>query len=372
MKIGVMLRHLGEQGGIGVYTENIVRSLLTVDQRNEYLLIYSKPDHLGRYAHLPNAREIVVSAPHKLWWDQVTIPRLVKRERLDLIFNPKLSIPLFPGCKSVWVMHGGAHFVVPHVYLWYDRLYFTIADRMYAKRASAVITPTRLGARDIARHMGADPAKIHVTPYAYNERCRMFDEDLTAVVRARLKLPERFMLFVGGIFPIKNFGNIVRAYARIHNQIAHKLVVVGFRRWGYSEDLQLIDELDQRDNVVFTDYLPDDELAAIYNLADVLVSPSLYEGFGIPALEAMASGCPVVTTKTGCVPEVVDGAALLVDPSNPQEIADAVHRALTDVPLREQLIQKGLQRVKEFSWERCARQTVAVFESLAPPLYASM
>ena len=366
MKIGIMLRHYGQQGGIGVYTANIVRALLTIDQRNEYVLMFSRIKELGKFAGFPNAREMVVSAPHKLWWDQVKIPLVVKREKLDLIYNPKLSIPLFAGCKTVWVMHGAAQFAVPQAYPWRDRLYFMVANRIYAKRASAIITATDIGARDIAHFMGADPAKIHVTHYAYNEDCRVLDKKVTDEVRIRLKLPDHFILFIGGISPLKNFGNILRAYADIHKQIPHKLVAVGFRRWKYSQDLELIDSLGLRDDVIFTDFIPDADIPAMYNLADALVFPSLYEGFGMPALEAMACGCPVITTKTGCSPEVVGDAALLVDPYNPQEIGAAVRTILTDRERREELIRKGLQRATEFSWEQCARQTLSLFEALVP------
>jgi glycosyltransferase involved in cell wall biosynthesis len=364
MNIGIMLRHFGQPGGINVYTTNIVRSLLDTDHRNTYWLMYGQQKDTGTYAAFPNAREIGLPVHSRLWWDQVTVPQFVRRKQIDVVFNPKLSIPLYAGCKTVWVMHGAAQFAVPNAYLWHDRLYFSVANRIYAKRADAIITPTQTGARDIAHFMGADPAKIHVTPYAPNIQCRIIDKSAAEEVRTRLKLPTQFILFVGGISPLKNFGNILRAYASIHQQFPHKLVAAGFRRWKYSADLSLLDQLDIRDDVIFTDFVTDEDLVAIYNLADLFVFPSLYEGFGIPALEAMACGCPVVTTNTGCTPEVVDDAALLVNPYDAAEIAWGIQTLLSDDAYREQLMQKGLQRVQSFSWELCAQKTLNVFESL--------
>jgi glycosyltransferase involved in cell wall biosynthesis len=171
-------------------------------------------------------------------------------------------------------------------------------------------------------------------------------------------------LFVGGLSPLKNFGNLLRAYEKVYKMFPHKLVFTGFKRWKFSKDLQLVDQLGLHDHVLFTDFIPDEDIPAMYNLADLFVFPSLYEGFGMPVLEAMACGCPVLTTETGCSPEVAGDAALLVDPYAPDKIAEAIQRLLTDEQLRQGLIEKGLVRAKQFGWERCARETLALFESL--------
>jgi glycosyltransferase involved in cell wall biosynthesis len=361
MKVGIMLRHAGERGGIAVYTTQVLKNLFKLDRENEYVLIYRRSDQLGRFAGLPNVTEKFVNAPNKLWWDQVSTPRLARKEGLDLIYNPKLSIPLLTWCKTVLVMHAD-QFATAHAFKWSDRLYFTIANRLYCKRANAIIALTNTGASDIARYMGADPERIHVIYGAYNEHCRVLKKDRISESRSKYSLPERFILYVGGIDPTKNIGNLLTAYAKIRKSFPHKLVFVGFNRLKVAEDLRLLDTLGLRDDVLFTGFIPDEDIPVLYNLADLLILPSFYEGFGIPVLEAMACGCPVVTTKTGCSPEVAGGAAILVDPHSPEEIAEAAQKVLSDGAVRADLVEKGLRRAQQFSWEKCARETLALFE----------
>ena len=364
MRIGVMLRSLGEPGGIGMYTTSILQALFHADQRNHYVLIYKLPQHLGRFSSFPNVTEHVVSAPNKLWWDQIAVPRFAKAHGLHVIYNPKLSVPLLTRCKTVLVMHGADQFAAPHTFKWQDRIYFTIANRLYCKRASAIIAMTHTGAKDIVRYMGADPEKIHVIPESYNELCRVVSKEEAEEVRAEYSLPERFILFVGGIEPKKNVKSLLKAFAAVKADIPHKLVLVGFDRWKMSNQLGIMDQLGIREDVVFTGFVPDEVVPAIYNLADLFVFPSLYEGFGMPVLEAMACGCPVITTTTGCSPEVAGDAAVLVDPLRSDKIADWIQRVLGEEMLREELIEKGLKRAKDFSWEKCAKETVSLFESL--------
>jgi len=364
MKIGVMLRHLEEKGGIVVYTSHLLRELLKLDAHNQYFLMYHHPNLLGHFAAYPNVVETVVSAPNKLLWDQVAVPRFAKKNQLDIIYNPKLSIPIVTSCKTVWVMHGGAQVVVPHVFKRSDRWYFTVANKIYAKSATAIITMTHLGAEDIVTYMGADRQKVHVIYEAFNPLCQRLDQAATQEVKTKYELPDAFILFVGGLSPLKNFSNLLHAYHRLQADIPHPLVVVGFNRWKFSNDLHLVDQLGLRERVRFIGFIPDDDIPALYNLADVFAFPSLYEGFGIPILEAMACGCPVVTAKTGCGPEVAGEAALLVDPYSPEDIAKALYTVVTDGELRQHLKELGLQRAAQFSWQQCAQQTLDLFQSL--------
>ena len=364
MKIALMLRHFGQRGGIGMYTANIVKALLTVDTQNQYHLLYRNPAHLGTYAGFPNAVETVLEAPNKLWWDQVAVPRYIRQKKIDVIFNPKLSIPLNAGCKTVLISHGGAFFVVPQAYPWYNRAYFTLTNQFYFRRASAVISVTRLGGQEIVKYVHIAPQKVHPIHESYNEQCRVLPKETLTEVKAKYHLPDHFLLWVGGISPLKNIGNLLQAYAQVAKDIPHQLVMAGFLRWKFSADLKLIDELGLRDRIVFTDYVPPEDIPALYNLADLFVFPSIYEGFGLPILEAMACGCPVITSTTGYAPEVAGGAALLVNPHQPTDIAAAIRKALEDDTQRQKMIQGGLEWVKNFSWEKTARQTQALFESL--------
>ncbi len=364
MKIGIMLRSIGEKGGIAVYATNLLKNLFRIDSKNEYVLLYRYEQDLGRFDQFQNVTEKVLAGAGKLWWDQVSVPRYARRERLDIIFNPKLSIPLFTRCKTVWVMHGGEQFVVPQLFKRLDRIYFTIANRLYAWRADAIITMTSLAATDIVTLMGADPLKTHVIYESYNESCRVMLPTECVAVKRKYELPDDFILFVGGISPLKNFGNLLRAYHRIRAIRTDKLVVVGFKRWRFAGDLKLVQQLGLENDVIFPGFVEDAEIPAFYNLARVLAFPSLYEGFGIPALEAMACGCPVIASRTGCSREVTGDAAVLVDPHDPTNIADAIVRCLDDGNLRKRMREGGLERVKTFSWAKCVRETLQIFESL--------
>lgn len=364
MKIAVMLRHAGTPGGIQTYTRNIVESLLEVDDSNEYFLLFSSTDHLGQYEGRPRVVEKVIRAPSRLLWDQVAVPRFARAQGIDLIFNPKLSVPLFTRCKTVLVMHGAEQFAVPWAFQWYDRLYFEIFNRLYCRFASAIIVMTRTGLHDINRYMGADPEKMRVIYESYNERCRRLDRVETAQVKQKYDLPNQYMLFLGGMHRRKNFRNVLHAFHRVQDRIPHTLVVVGFVRWGGSEELAVVDELGLRDRVRHVGYVDDDEVPAFYNLAELFVFPSFYEGFGMPVLEAMACGCPVIASRTGCSPEVAGGAAALVDPYSHEEIAESMLAVLGDEDTARRMIAAGLERVKSFSWRRCAEETIDWFEAL--------
>lgn len=364
MNIGVMLRSIGEPGGISVYSRNLLDSLLPMDSSNTYRLLYRHPEDRGRYAGMENVEEVVLAAPSKVVWDQVVVPLHAARHDIDVLFHPKLTVPLLAPCNTVLVMHGAEQFVVPDVFQWYDRLYFSLANPLYCRAASAVVVMTDQGAEDVVEYMGADPARVHAIPESYNEDCAPLTESEARRRTGEYDLPERFILFVGGITPLKNFGNLLRAYRRICGDVPHQLVAAGFKRWKYSEDFALIEELGLEERVHFLGFVSDRELVGLYNRAEVFVMPSLYEGFGMPALEAMACGCPVVTTRTGCSPEVTGDAALLVDPYDPGNIADRIKRVLTDPETRRRLVERGFRRSREFSWDKCARETLELFHSL--------
>lgn len=362
MKIGVMLRSVGEPGGISVYTRNLLDALLRLDEVNSYVLLYRQTEDAGRYSGFPNVEERVVEAAHNLLWNQVAVPRVARREGLDVVFNPKLTVPLVASARTVVAMHGAEQFVVPEVFRWWDRVYFTLANPLYVRAASAVIVMTETGADDVVAHMGADRGRVHVIPESYKEHCQPVAPEEAWSRLAHHDLPGRFLLFVGGITPLKNLGNLLRAFARLKDDIPHHLVAAGFNRWKFEADLVLVGDLGLEDRVRFLGFVPDDELPALYSLAGAFVMPSLYEGFGMPVLEAMACGCPVVTTRTGCSPEVAGDAAVLVDPYDPEDIAAGVRRVVTDEETRERLVRRGRRRAAEFTWERCARQTLALIE----------
>jgi glycosyltransferase involved in cell wall biosynthesis len=184
------------------------------------------------------------------------------------------------------------------------------------------------------------------------------------LLRKHYKLPEHFILFVGSIEPRKNLENLVRSYINLDEGIRKdiKLVLAGFKGWENKEIMALLKEV--KSDVLYLGYLPDKELGELYNLATLFVYPSMYEGFGLPPLEAMACCCPVVASNVASLPEVCGDAALYVDPHDVNSIAEGIHKVLTDDDLRQSLIEKGLERAKLFSWEKSAKEHIKVFEEV--------
>ena len=363
MKIAIMLRHLLAKGGMTIFTKGLLTALFKLDGRNEYFLLHRDDSGFGKFARSANVTEVALPASSKLVWDQFAVPRYLAAEKVDLVFNPKHSIPLYTKAKKVFVMHGAEQFAVPDSFKFVDRIYFTLANPRYCRAADAVITPTETGKRDIARYMGADPEKITVIPEAYNELCCVLPESSVSATLAPYDLPDRFALFIGGIAPLKNLGRTLQAFSRLTVGPRH-LVVVGFKRWKFQKDLALVGELNLENRVHFVGFVPDEDIPAFYNRAEVLLFPSLYEGFGIPTLEAMACGCPVVASMTGSSPEVAGGAAELVDPYDVESIRLGTERILRDESLRRSMIAKGLQRCKDFSYSKTAAANLKLFESL--------
>ena len=161
--------------------------------------------------------------------------------------------------------------------------------------------------------------------------------------------------------PSKNFGGLVKAFYNLKKKGLYNLVVVGTKRWKFEKDFRLINELDLNDDIHFTGRIPQMDLPAFYNLAEIFVFPSLYEGFGIPVLEAMACGCPVIASKTGALPEIAGNAAAFIDPYDIDEMSDTMHKLSTDMAFRQELIEKGYKQVKKFSWDKSAKDILELF-----------
>ena len=366
MRIGIMLRHLKDQrGGIGTYTRNIVNQLVKNDRNNQYFFLYKDKDLIGSYAHYPNVEEVVVNGSTKLIWDQVAVPRIAKSKKIDLIFNPKSSIPLTAPCKKVLVLHGADWFVFPQNYNLFDRFYHKMSGQLYCEHASAIISVSEDATKRILENTRINPEKIKTIYHGVSKHFRPIEnrEELEKI-RNKYKLPEHFALFVGQIYPMKNVGGIIEAFFRLSRRIQHKLVIVGKPELKYKKELALIDKYNLRDEITRTGWIPDEDLPAFYNLAELFIFPSLYEGFGIPLLEAMACGCPIVTSNRGATREVVGDAAILVDPRDPEGIATAMYDVLTHKELRQDLIERGFKRVGNFSWEKHCFETLVLFESL--------
>ena len=369
MRIGVMLRTLDEKGGVGVYSRNLIETLLDIDRRNEYLLLYRSAEHLGRYADRPNVTEEVLDARSKATWDQWAVPRACRRFRADLILHPKFTVPLLTGMPTVMVLHG-ADWFLPGAKQFYgrlDRAYMHLFMPLYLRKAAVALSVSQLTTDDFVRIFDLPPGKVRTVYFGPARHFRRVTDDAAiAAVREKYRLPERFIFTlskVGG-GERKNIRGVFEAYARLHGKVPHKLVVGGKDLEGFRREYGIPDTGWGRD-VVFPGYLDQADLPAIYSACDLYLYPSNQEAFPIPLTEAMACGTPIITSRVNGPEEIAGGAALLVDPRDPGEIARAVVEVLNDPAIARRLSEAGLARSRIFSWEACARRTLEILEEVA-------
>lgn len=375
MRVGITLQSLDPTwGGIGIYTEEVVKHLLKLDRRNEYVLIYpgfgASRKSLGRYQRkYSNVTELETEfsrIPSGWYWDQMVVPKIAEKYAVDVLFNPYLSVPVRGRFKKVMIMHAVEYHKVPQVYDWKKYLKWFFLHKMLLPRADRLISISNLMTRDLCDSVKYPAGNIRTIYHGLSEKFRVVRDPVKLrEAKEEYRLPERFILFVGHIYPQKNFANLVRALHLMGDKIPHDLVVAGRPRWKHAKDIEMIDQLGLAKRVHFLYWVSNDDLPAIYSLASCFVYPSLYEAFGLAQLEAMACGCPVVASRAGAIPEISAGAALLFDPQSPEEMGEAIFMTIADSGLRQQLVEKGLARAKDFSWERCSAQTLQVLEEVA-------
>ena len=370
-----------QRTGIGHYTYNLVNLLHKIAPEHHYYLcdvfagmgfynmhrVDNKQSNTDRFLNI-----------FKIPFPFVTVSRFLmlmgnklqgkatKIENTDLFFGTNFRAVFADNVKTVITIHDMAHEYFPETIKDSATLTY-LKDQLpeVARKADRIIAVSETTRDDIIRFLAVDPGKIRVVFNGVESRFRQIaDTDLLTRLRERYGLPDKFMLYVGAIQPRKNISGIVEAYARLceRNVCSHHLVIAGGDCWK-SEGLKTqIAALNLQDKVHFLGYVDDSDLPGLYNLADQFVFPSFYEGFGLPVLEAMACGIPVLTSKTSALSEVAGDAAILVDPHSVDEIAYAMERLALDAELRKNCIDKGLQRARLFSWERCAEETLAVLQ----------
>ncbi len=354
--------------GAGVYTDNLLRALARVDSENEYV-VFARTDAFDELQReRPSFRVVHVGARSRamrLVWEQLVLPVQLRAQAIDVVHSPHHTSPLLNvGGRRVVTFHDLTFFILPERYPRRRLYYFRAVSWASAKAASLLICPSLAVRDDIVRILHAPPDKVRPIAEAAAPAFRVIDDRAPMdQVRRKYLLPERFILSVGSLEPGKNRTTLLNAFAELRRRgVEHKLVVAGQRAWKYGADFHLAEELGLKGQVVFTGYVPPDEMPALYNAADLFAFPSLYEGFGLPVLEAMACGVPVVTSNVSSLPEVAGDAALLTDPRDAPALCDALERILRDDSLRAELRRRGLERAATFSWEKAARETIGVYQ----------
>jgi glycosyltransferase involved in cell wall biosynthesis len=352
--------------GIGTYIRNLVHHLGRIDGTTEYVLLCRPQDHGRVEVPGPNFRAVVEPAIPYSIGEQVRIPMTLLREHIDLFHAPHYVLPPAIHCRSVVTIHDCIHLMFPQ-YL-PGRLAYAYAKLQLwtaAHRSDRVLTVSEASKLDILRRFRVPADKITVVYNAIDERLSLepTDEDVERV-SARYQLKDPFALYVGNIKPHKNLERLIEAFHQLRQESAFealKLVIIGDEISKYQGLRRAVHVHKLHKHVRFLGFVPLDTLAVLYQLASVFVFPSLYEGFGLPPLEAMYHGTPVVTSNVSSLPEVVGDAAMLVDPYSSESIADGMRRVLTDEHLRAFLRERGMARAREFSWERSVQRIREVY-----------
>lgn len=354
--------------GLGVYAVNLLRELVAL--HNDLVAYTSCPELCG--VNLAKVKRISSKVQprrgrsghfRRVVWMQTGLPLRILADRATLLFSPLPEGMLFPVVPEVVVVHDLLPLHFPEEYP-RQQYYFRHLVPAILWRSRAIIADSEATKRDIGAFYGIDPASIHVVPAGYD--CTRYKVGIEAEMIKRKYGLETYVLYVGNLFPHKNLRRLLSAFALLAQRFPHRLVVAGTRDPRFYPALEAETRtLGLEGKVVFLDYVPGDELPALYAGAEVFVLPSLYEGFGLPALEAMACGTPVVASYAASLPEVTGDAALMFDPQDVQGITGAIETVLANSGMRESLRQRGFERAKQFSWNRTASMVLEVLHGAA-------
>lgn len=351
--------------GVGYYTEHLLHEVLNQATGHDVVVVSNRPLDVAR--PLP-ARVRVARARWQvpqLVWMQTVAPTLLCRLRPDVVHFTNGMMPLLSPIPTVVTIHDMSLTLYPEFHPPRRVLLNRPLVGVAAQRADAIITVSRAAKRDIVHHYGLAPDRVHVVSEAAAPQFQpMHEQPRLEAVRRRYGLADRFILYVGTIEPRKNLPLLLHALAARHRtgELPHQLVCVGPYGWRCRHVEALIERLGLGDRVRFTGYAAFDDLPAIYNLAEMLVFPSLYEGFGLPVIEAMACGTPVVTGRVDALVEVGGDAVAQVPHLDAEALGDVMVRLARDPERRAELGVRGIRRAGMFSWQRAARETLAVYD----------
>ncbi len=355
-------------GGIGRYTVELVRALAPLADRLELALL-AAGDTGPLAAGIPRTSLWGCRfLPGYLTVGSAAVALLARRQGFDVVHDPTGVTPFLLGAgpaRTVVTLHDVIPWSHPGTSTFLDTLIYRWWLPWALRRVDAIITDSESSKRDICRFLGVPEWRVVVVPLGVSSTYRPASPSEIAAARARYRLPDEYLLVVGSLEERKNLRRLLSACVRLWREgETRPLVVVGARKPGYESSFSALRNPDLTQRVIFTGYVPENDLPGLYSGATIFVFPSRYEGFGLPPLEAMACGTPVVCSDTSSLPEVVGDAAVLVDPSSVEALAGALASVLADAPLRAQLRERGLQRAQRFTWQRAAEETLIVYREV--------
>jgi glycosyltransferase involved in cell wall biosynthesis len=370
MKIGLdgSRAFLKNKTGTENYSFQLLKHLAILDRENTYFVYLRQGSGVRSKDFPPNFRLIEINFPR--FWTQAGLSLQTFQDRLDILFVPAHTTPLIkmPGLKTVMVVHDLGAEYLPGTHQLKQRIYLKAITKYQLKTATKLIAVSESTKKDLVSKVGIRSEKIKVIYEGLDsDQYISIKGDALANILSKYVLKKgKYFLFLGTIQPRKNLARLIQSFNdfSLTDKDDLNLVLAGSKGWLSEEIYALPKTFGIEKKVKFLGHVPDEDLSGLYSGALAFVFPSLFEGFGLPILEAMACGVPVITSNTSSMPEVAGNAALLIDPENGEEIAKSLKKISEDRVLREDLIKKGLKQVQKFSWEKCARETLDVLREV--------
>ncbi|KRQ87793.1 Alpha-D-kanosaminyltransferase [Caloramator mitchellensis] len=350
--------------GIGTYVQNLLKYMLSIDKQNEYLLYW----HGDNYIDLmdKNVTACITSKRHHRFFEEYFIPSSLENKKIDIYLLPQngMGIPIEKKCKIITTIHDLIPYVMPEtVGKGYLKKFISQMPRVI-ENSDCIITVSNYSKKDILRFFDIDEDKVKVIYLAAEKYFVPLDKEYSRnYLSEKYNIQDNFLLYLGGFSPRKNVDSLFYAYSKLLKNLSSdiKLVIIGQSRDDKARLEKLSQELNIQNRVIFTGYVPYEDLPYFYNSCTIFVYPSLYEGFGLPPLEAMSCKVPVIASNQTSIPEIVGDAALLINPYDIGELANSIELLLSCPALQAEYSLKGYERSKNFSWEKTAKETLVTF-----------
>ena len=375
MKIGIDARFFGSIGkGLGRYTQKLIENLEKIDNTNQYF-VFLKEENFDEYQPKnSNFQKVLANFRWYTFSEQVKFPKLLRKYNLDLVHFPHFNVPIFYFGKFVVTIHDLIliHFptkrssTLPPILYWLKFLAYKIVIKFAIIRAKKIIAVSNFTRDDLIKtYPKLDPKKIIVTYESAEDFCILTPHNKYDEILKRYDIIKPYLLYVGNAYPHKNLERLVLSFKEIKKiKKELNLVLIGKKDYFYRRLKNFVLKEEGIDGVIFTDYIPDHELDAVFRNATAFVWPTLYEGFGLPPLEAMSKGVPVISSKQECMKEILSDSAYYFNGENVIDITNSILKVLNGNELKDDLIKKGYKRIAFYSWKKMAQKTLRLYKDV--------
>lgn len=371
MRIGINTLYYipGEVGGTETYLKGLLYGLSSIDRKNEYILFTHHKNHDDLNLQASNFTKILCDTTarsrfQRIVFEQLKLPKILEKSNIDILHSPGYIAPLRAQCIQLVTIHDMQYFYYPQYFPKTKLLYWKTFIPLSARKCHVILTVSEHSKADIHKLLKISNSNIFVTHVGSKFSILAFNKtqpDDNILSKHNIKTP--YLLSVASLLPHKNLDRLVKSYALLNIPREHQLVLVGLKRNAWSKIKNVLREYKiSPEKVILTGYVTDNELLSLYKRASLLILPSLFEGFGIPLIEAMENGCPVAASQKTAIPEILNDAGMLFNPEDPNDIAEKIMAILADESFRQSLIQKGKERASLFTWENVAQKTLKAYE----------